>query len=816
MMSAFRLMGILGIAILAAAACGDGENGGAKGGPDAIVVDYPLDGSVFPPEFVPPTFLWHDPDESVAAWRIEIAFEDGEPGLQRTTKGGPPPAGRIDPDALRENNRIYEGTEYQRSANAWTPDAETWAEIKRRSIETKASISIVGLDAIDPGWERTRGSVTITTSRDPVGAPIFYRDVPLMPAVGKKGAIQPLAEDAIPLINWRLRDVSRPESRVVLKNMPSCANCHSFSNDGKTMGMDVDGPDGDKGAYMIAPVGEEMEVTDEEVITWNGFKDKPKDHRTFGLLSRISPDGTYAVTTLNESLYVVNFRDFRFLQVFYPTRGILAWYSNETKEMAALPGADDTDYVHCSPVWTPDGKTVVFSRAKAFDPYQPGRPLAKRSNDPNEPQIRYDLYRVPFNDGKGGKPVRIEGASANGMSNTFPKVSPDGKWLVWTMCRNGLLMRPDGRLWIVPLEGGEPREMNCNTPLMNSWHSFSPNGRWMVFSSKSRTPYTQMFLTHIDENGHDTPAILIPNSTAANRAVNIPEFLNADSDAIRHIDVPAVRHHRLYRDAKKLVQQERYAEAMPLALQALAKEPDFVRARVLLGWCLIQTDRLDEGMKELGRVFEYDPINPAAYHHLGLTYERLGQKDKALQCFELAVKHGPGVAEAWKSLGFAQFEKGNFERAQQAYEMAVLIRPNDPAGHESLAAVLMKRGDVRRALGHLGRVCALTPKNANTRVFLAMQLASRPEPELRDGRQAVAIATDACRLTGWRHPAALDALAAAQAEAGQWDKAVKTARRAIGTARKVESSELPEYRKRLALYEKRQPYRQAVRRETWG
>ena len=68
--------------------------------------------------------------------------------------------------------------------------------------------------------------------------------------------------------------------------------------------------------------------------------------------------------------------------------------------------------------------------------------------------------------------------------------------------------------------------MRCNTPLMNSWHSFSPNGRWLVFSSKSRSPYTQMFLTHVDENGNDSPAILIENSTAANRAVNIPEFVN--------------------------------------------------------------------------------------------------------------------------------------------------------------------------------------------------------------------------------------------------------------------------------------------------
>ena len=112
------------------------------------------------------------------------------------------------------------------------------------------------------------------------------------------------------------------------------------------------------------------------------------------------------------------------------------------------------------------------------------------------------------------------------MSNSFPKMSPDGRWIVFVQCRNGQLMRPDGQLYIVPASGGEARRMRCNTPLMNSWHSFSPNGRWLVFTSKSRSPYTQMFLTHIDENGNDSPAILIENATAANRAVNIPEFVD--------------------------------------------------------------------------------------------------------------------------------------------------------------------------------------------------------------------------------------------------------------------------------------------------
>jgi hypothetical protein len=62
----------------------------------------------------------------------------------------------------------------------------------------------------------------------------------------------------------------------------------------------------------------------------------------------------------------------------------------------------------------------------------PGSKLADYANDPNETQIQYDLYRIPFNEGKGGKPEQILGASQNGMSNNFPKVSPDGRWIACT------------------------------------------------------------------------------------------------------------------------------------------------------------------------------------------------------------------------------------------------------------------------------------------------------------------------------------------------------------------------------------------------
>ena len=82
-----------------------------------------------------------------------------------------------------------------------------------------------------------------------------------------------------------------------------------------------------------------------------------------------------------------------------------------------------------------------------------------------------------FNDGKGGTPEPLEGASNNGMSNYFPKFSPDGKWIVFCRAKSFMLLQPDSALYIIPAEGGEARRLACNTRRMNSWHSWSPNSK---------------------------------------------------------------------------------------------------------------------------------------------------------------------------------------------------------------------------------------------------------------------------------------------------------------------------------------------------
>ena len=466
-----------------------------KNGPyPAITVDYPFEGSIFPPEIVAPGVLWHDTSVAVKMWMVAIGFDSSAARIYALTDGRRLTTGELDSECMRDNNK-WEESPYQKSARAWTPDNGLWEMIKEKSCERAAHIDIFGITQTQANKQTlvSHGSLTIKTSKDPVGAPIFYRDVPLMPVKNPNGVIQPISADAVPLIAWRLRDISKPSAPVVMKHMPTCINCHSFSTDGRTLGMDMDGPQGDKGAYALVPTAKRILIQQSDVFTWNKFN---REKNTFGLFSRVSPDGRFVVSAVEEEVHVVNYMDFRFLQTFYPTRGLIAWYDRQTKKINTLPGADNREYVQCNPVWSPDGKWVAFLRAKARAAFN-GSIRAAYANDSRETQIKYELYRVPFNDGKGGAPQPLRGACATGKSVSFPKYSPDGKWIVFVQAQNGLLMRPDSKLYIIPAEGGEARQLQCNLPLMNSWHSWSPNSKWLVFSSKALSPFTQMFLTHI-------------------------------------------------------------------------------------------------------------------------------------------------------------------------------------------------------------------------------------------------------------------------------------------------------------------------------
>ena len=808
----------------------------------AIAIDYPLEDSVFPPDFAPPTFLWRDAEPSARAWAIEVEFGDGGGAeIHAQSAGAAPRVGEIDRRAVSDTNRLPELTPEMAAAHGWTPDAHTWSLIKQRSVEQPAVITITGVTGAS-ARPVSRGRVSVRTSKDPVGAPIFYRDVPLMASESEKGVIKPLATEFIPLIAWRLRYVGEPQSRLVLEGLHTCTNCHSFSRDGKTLGMDVDGPQNDKGTYAIAAVRPRMSIGNQDVITWNAYPDKPAGSHTIGFLSQVSPDGRYAVTTLNEEVYVANFKDYRFLQVFYPTRGILALYDRTTREMKALPGADDPRYVHTDGVWSPDGKYLVFARAEARDAYPPGRKLAEYAGDPNEVPIQYDLYRIPFHGGAGGRPEPIAGASQNGMSNSFPKISPDGRWLVFVKCRNGQLMRPDGELYIVPAGGGEARRLRANTARMNSWHSFSPNGRWLVFSSKSRSPYTQMFLTHLDEEGHDSPAILIENATAANRAVNIPEFVNIPRDGLLHIDVPAAEFYRLFDSAVELERAGRHAEAVAEWGRALAIDGENTKARNNLGMALLNAGASGEAVAQFRKAVDLNPAFLEAHNNLGVALGQLGRFDEAIAHFKLVVEANPEVPQALANLGAALVAAGRAGEAIPYLERLVQANPRSADVHETLGRALTAVRRWGEASAHFRQAVAMDPRRADARFDLggalfaqgktgdalaewreglklepeniavlsqaAWTLATSADPAVRNGAEAVALGERAMKITRGREPAVFDALAAAYAEAGRFPEAVKTAQAGVAACTPATDARVVAgLRARAAMYEKGMAYR---------
>jgi Flp pilus assembly protein TadD len=627
---------------------------------------------------------------------VDVSFAGHVDGIRVETSGERMQKGRLDPQA----GPGIELTPEQASTRTWQPDAETWTKIKRRSVKSPATISITGFADGASGRAVSVGKVTFSTSVDPVGAPVFYRDVPLLlPSPQEHGPIAPLAASAIPLIKWQIRNIGETQSRTVMGNLPTCANCHSFSRDGKTFGLDLDGPKNDKGLYALVPVEKSMTISNRNVIRWSSFQtntgagNSAPAVKRFGFMSQVSPDGRYLVTSIGppdntnthqdkepgftsgilDRLYSTNYPDIQFSQVFFPTRGVLAWYDKQEKKMRPLPGADDPQYVQTSAFWSPDGKYLIFSRALARDPYPPRVPKPLHANDPNETQIQYDLYKIPFNEGRGGKAVPVEGASGNGMSNDFPKVSPDGRWIVFVENKNGLLMRPDSRLFMVPFEGGKARLMNCNTSLMNSWHTFSPNGRWLAFSSKARSPYTQLMLTHIDANGNDSPAIIVDNTTAANRAVNIPEFVNVAQGGLEKIDPQATEFYSLFDMAFRLMENNQIPEAIQTFRKAIERDPEDALVHYVLATALSGNDQESEALDEYRTATVLDPKNATYLDHLAVSLDINGHANEAVEILQQAIGLAPTSAEYQFNLGIVLESREDFAGAVDPLEKAAQL-----------------------------------------------------------------------------------------------------------------------------------------------
>ena len=423
-------------------------------------------------------------------------------------------------------------------------------------------------------------------------------------------------------------------------------------------------------------------------------------------MSQVSPDGRHVISTiddpdaakraggrtLEDKYYVANFLDYRFLQVFYPTRGILAWYDREAKRLQPLAGANDPRYVQTNGVWSPDGKYIVFARAEAKSPYPPGSKLALYANDPNELQIQYDLYRIPFNEGQGGAArahrrrvrERHEQQLCEGVAG----------WPLDRICRvpqrNGAAPRQQALHCAVP--GGRARLMKCNTPLMNSWHTFSPNGRWLAFSSKGRSPYTQLYLTHLDANGNDSPAILVDNTTASNRAVNLPEFANIPKGGLEKIDPLATEFYKMENAAIELMTRNQFGDAITVWRKALDLNPGDGRAHLNLGYALRQTGDPRGALAEFRQACDLSPEDPLAVAELALALAQDGQSGEAIANYRKSLAIDSSNAGVQADLGAMLCEQGETTEGLEHLEKAAALKPDSAAVQDKLAGAYSKLG----------------------------------------------------------------------------------------------------------------------------
>lgn len=192
----------------------------------------------------------------------------------------------------------------------------------------------------------------------------------------------------------------------------------------------------------------------------------------------------------------------------------LAYYVVDGGVTKTAPDIARKDRLETYPTFSPDGKYLYFCSA----------PLtwSQRNVVPKDyDQIKYDLMRIGYDverDQWGTLETVLE-AKDTGLSILLPRISPDGRWLVFCMCDYGCfpVYRASSDLYIMDLQAAaktgrfEYRKLQANSDQSESWHSWSSNSRWIAFSSKrDSAPFTRSYLAYVDAEGRSYKPVLLP------------------------------------------------------------------------------------------------------------------------------------------------------------------------------------------------------------------------------------------------------------------------------------------------------------------
>jgi protein O-mannosyl-transferase len=291
-----------------------------------------------------------------------------------------------------------------------------------------------------------------------------------------------------------------------------------------------------------------------------------------------------------------------------------------------------------------------------------------------------------------------------------------------------------------------------------------------------------------------------------------------------------------------LAAMRRHDEAITSFETAIRLVPDHLKARDNLATTLAACGRLDEAKAQCRAASQLDAHAAEPHSNLGALLAREGKWVEAVAEFRLALERDPLLDEARCGLAGALAKQGNYEEAIRALtellklrpansparlqlgvilalqgngdqaisEFSELLRANpaDSAAHYHLALALSAQGKFRDAILHYRAAVKARPDFPEALNNLAWMLATQPDPQLRDGQQALDLAERACRLTEYKRAFMVGTLAAAYAEAGRFPEAVAAAEKAKALAEKANDKEVAATNlKLLVLYRSGRPYR---------
>lgn len=234
--------------------------------------------------------------------------------------------------------------------------------------------------------------------------------------------------------------------------------------------------------------------------------------------------------------------------------------------------------------------------------------------------------------------------------------------------------------------------------------------------------------------------------------------------------------------ANALLALQRIDDALAEYRRAVELDPDYADAHFNFGFALHSNGRLDEAVEQYRQVLRVDPVHPQANNNLGRALQDTGDLAGAAEHYRRALRAAPDSLEAHQNLGRTLLLAGDAAAAIREFRYALELRGDSPLALQGLADALRASGRHAEALRSYGAAAQARPDWPAPLAGLAWILAAAPDPALRDPQRAMVLAQQACAATGNRDPAMLDALAAAQASAGRFDRAAQTARAALELA----------------------------------